>query len=361
MNILHIADFGITGNFNGVGAAVLNLAKQQKILGQNAVILSTRPNSSIDIESVAVTSSKEFYNTLDNLNPDIVIFHSFYDFIHPRFAKILLQKNIPYLITFHGGASKDNYKRKHFVKWLVNNLIFKKYIKKAASVIYLNEGEKQNSIFLSLTKNKSLILPNGIVFPENKHVFNTHSRIIISFISRLDYQGKGLDVLLLAIDSIAEKLRAQNVQFRFYGYHYNDGTVEKIQNLSPLCEYYGFVQGNEKNRAYLDTDILILPSRSEGMPMCILEALSYGIPSIVTPQTNVADIISANNCGWVTDLNVDKLAKTILVAIDDIKSHSTEIRNNCVSISHKYGWDSIAANSILQYQKILEGHYNIPN
>ena len=50
-------------------------------------------------------------------------------------------------------------------------------------------------------------------------------------------------------------------------------------------------------------DLLIQPSRTEGMPNTVLEAMSIGIPCAVTPQTNMADIIENSGNGWVINLD----------------------------------------------------------
>ena len=45
-------------------------------------------------------------------------------------------------------------------------------------------------------------------------------------------------------------------------------------------------------------DALIQPSRSEGMPNTVLEAMSVGLPVFATKYTNVTKILNKNRCGW---------------------------------------------------------------
>lgn len=354
MRILHIADFGKYGNLNGVGEAVLHLAKSQKQIGVNVIVAYTRPNPYIKNPICVFADKKQIFKRLINeYKPDIAVFHSFYDFKHPRFASILKNKHIPYLITFHGGASRTNYLRKRLVKAIANELIFKPYIRSAAATIYLNEGERRSSIFMQLDSHKSMILPNGISKPNKTHSFKPDENIVISFISRLDYHGKGIDILLKAISSIEDELLKLKVKFAFYGYDYKDGTVEQINSTSNICEYLGYVSSIEKENAFLGTDIVILPSRSEGMPVSILEALSYGIPCIVTPQTNVADIIEKYNCGWVANLTVTEIASAILRAAEELNDNCNMLKDNAIRASSDYLWEVIAQNSIGLYEKII--------
>ena len=54
-------------------------------------------------------------------------------------------------------------------------------------------------------------------------------------------------------------------------------------------------------------DLLIQPSRTEGMPNSVLEAMSIAIPSYVTEFTNMGEIIRNANNGWVVELSSDSI------------------------------------------------------
>ena len=354
MNILHIVDFGKAGKINGVGEAVMNLAYKQKTLGVSVTILHTRPANINNNLCIELKNVNDFERIVDNIRPEIAIFHSFYDFSHPKIAKILSRKGIPYLITYHGGASKNNYKKKTLLKFLVNKFIFISYIKKAAGTIYLNQNEQHNSIFKNIDKEKFVILPNGINPPLDSNKYKKNDKVIISFISRLDFHGKGLDLLLPAISNIRNELEKRKVHFRFYGYHYDDGTIEKIQSLPNICSYEGFVLDQQKDLAFRDTDIYILPSRSEGMPISVLEALSYGIPCILTPQTNMSELIKDNQCGWTIELNIQDISDKILTALDDLAQNRSVLRKNCIETAKQFEWNQIAIQSIRIYENFLK-------
>ena len=80
----------------------------------------------------------------------------------------------------------------------------------------------------------------------------------------------------------------------------------------------GGVYGDNKVKVLLDTDIFILTSRYEGMPMGVLEAWSYGIPCILSDGTNMINSDTLENSYWKVSLDPKLLATSIISSIRDI-------------------------------------------
>lgn len=67
--------------------------------------------------------------------------------------------------------------------------------------------------------------------------------------------------------------------------------------------YAGPQYGDDKGRTFAASDYLLLPSKSEGLPMAILDAWSAGLPSIMTPECNLPvgfHVGAAIQCGQTT-------------------------------------------------------------
>ena len=58
------------------------------------------------------------------------------------------------------------------------------------------------------------------------------------------------------------------------------------------------VYGDAKCKVLSDADLFCLTSRFEGHPIAVLEALSYGLPCLLTPGTNMAREVSVGKAGW---------------------------------------------------------------
>lgn len=352
MKILHIAYFGQNRQMNGVGEAVINLAQAQVSQGHHVKLAMGNDHDLIDGQFIFLTdTTRNFCALLDEFSPDIAVFHSLYEKFQIPFSRVLRKRKIPYVLVFHGGASKDN-ARKHALKKRIANLIFfNRIIRNAERVVYLNDNEKEKSVFRRLN-DRDAIIPNGVNLPTNDFKRHVDDKITISFISRMDYWGKGLDVLSEAIARLKDLSIGSKLHFAFYGYA-TDDTYKVFDAMGSISHYYGYVSGQAKKDAFLSSDVLILPSRSEGMPMTILEALSYGVPCIVTQETNMADIISNSNSGWVTELSADCIVEVVKKCYADIITDREGYFKRCKMTASKYSWQHIAEMTITMYNNVL--------
>lgn len=141
-------------------------------------------------------------------------------------------------------------------------------------------------------------ISNGVVIPP-AHPRDTNSTECISalFIGRLTHQ-KGLDTLLEAMHTL--KLGGYNLQLHLVG----DGPLHKILvetterlNLSDRIFFEGPVAPSYISEKLASADLFILPSRFEGMPGALLEAIAHGVPAVVTRVSGSEEVIDPS-IGW---------------------------------------------------------------
>lgn len=66
-----------------------------------------------------------------------------------------------------------------------------------------------------------------------------------------------------------------------------DALIDALVNDTGNVVYAGPQYGNDKWRTFAAADYLLLPSKSEGLPMAVLDAWSTGLPSIMTTECNL--------------------------------------------------------------------------
>jgi len=59
----------------------------------------------------------------------------------------------------------------------------------------------------------------------------------------------------------------------------------------------GWVDERRAARLLAESDVLVLPSRNEGLPLAILEGMSYGLPIVTTPVGSIMDAVSHGETG----------------------------------------------------------------
>ena len=219
-------------------------------------------------------------------------------------------------------------------------------------MIYLSENEKEKSIFFKQNAQYSII-PNGVNIPNVLPTKVSNHKIKIVYLSRLDWYGKGLDILCNAIEILYAKGYEDRLQFCFYGPK-QSAECDKLFQFGKFSEYCGYVTGDDKDKVFRDANIFILPSRSEGMPLTVLEALSYGVPCIVTRETNMADLVQRNNCGWVVNLSALHIFNMIEAIMEKYPAEREKLSINAVNTARQFDWNTIAKLSVNIYNDILK-------
>lgn len=305
---------------------------------------------------------KHRWSLLKNLpaefkKPDIVVFEGFYDsLLDVVWARELRNKVIPYVIVPRSALTESAMNNHaHFKKKIAHCLFYNSFIRRAAAIHFLTCGEAKETV--KLFDLPHFILPNGISIPSHfKNKFN-QDRINATFIGRIDIHQKGLDLLFEAMSNKRDVLEKSGFHLNIYGPKSTD-TVALMQlcnsyNLSNLVSINLQIFGKEKEEILLASDLFILTSRFEGLPMGLIEALSYGVPCAVTDGTYMGEEICGNKAGWVSDISVmgiSRMLENICINRADLKERG----KNAQLLSKKYDWSSIAKRTHYEYLKLIK-------
>ncbi|MCP5002411.1 MAG: glycosyltransferase family 4 protein [Planctomycetes bacterium] len=115
----------------------------------------------------------------------------------------------------------------------------------------------------------------------------------------------------------------------------------------------GFLTGEPLEELYCHAGLFVLPSYYEGLPIVLLEALSYGLSCIASdiPANRNVELDEDRffNAGNIKEL-VTKLNKFIIEPLTEEKRNKQ--RN---LIADKYNWDKIADDTFEVYTKVMDG------
>ncbi|AYY29661.1 glycosyltransferase [Bacillus cereus group sp. LD113LC] len=303
-----------------------------------------------DFSSKKISELPAPYNS-----PDLVVFQGVYFIDYYLISKDLVKRNIPYIIIPRGSLTRGAQKIKSLKKKISNKLIFNKFIKNARAIQYLNQAEYRDSG--DWWNENHLIIPNGTYVKTIKNTFRERSPLKGVFIGRLHVFHKGIDLLIEACSKLKNEIDGV-IQIDIYGKDQN-GSKNEITNLivkhglDNIIKVKDGIYDSEKEAVLLDSDFFVLTSRFEGHPMGLIEALSYGLPSLVTTGTNMAKEIESNNAGWIAETEIESIVIAIKRLIRE-KSEIEEKGNSAIELSRSYDWDALAKKSHSVYNKLIK-------
>src|SRR5439155_19709105 len=142
--------------------------------------------------------------------------------------------------------------------------------------------------------------------------------VSLLFLSRL-HPKKGIELLLDAVGLLA-------ADPRIHLFIAGDGDAAyvarlkdraKANGLSDRMVFTGFVTGAERRRLLDETDLFVLPSYDENFGMAAAEALSAGLPVVVSEHVALADHVREAGAGLVVQCDARELARAIATLVDD--------------------------------------------
>lgn len=288
--------------------------------------------------------------------PDLIVVEQFYNMAKSPLLKELINHNHPYVIIPRGELTKEAQNRKKLKKSIANTIVFKRFANKALAIQYLTEQEQMDSG--SRWNQNSIIVPNGVEMPNKRKASFLDYGIKIVSIGRIEPYQKGLDMLIEACSQIKEVLVSERCLISIYGPDREKklGSLRETVNkegLADIIHFHDGVYGKEKEEILLSNDVFIIPSRFEGHPMALIEALSYGLPCIATTGSNMSKEIQTANAGWVAETDVEGLIDALLSMIKE-KDTLTMKTHNCIDLAQQYSWDIIALSCHACYIDLLK-------
>lgn len=157
---------------------------------------------------------------------------------------------------------------------------------------------------------KISVLHNSVAAPGDSPVLGNADRVL--FLGHMT-SVKGPDVLIRAIPEVLKT--CPECRFVFAG----DGDSQPYRDLAyeldvlGSCEFVGWVAGEEKDALLRSCPVYCQPSRNEGMPMALLEAMGYERACIATRVGGVPQVVEDGHDGiLVNPLDYKGIAEAII-------------------------------------------------
>lgn len=202
---------------------------------------------------------------------------------------------------------------------------------------------------------EALFVPNGVpAYKKNQQTdkidqWNLISQSYILVVSRL-IPHKGIHYAIQAYKQLKEKHPelVENLPLVITGGgYYTDKYVESLKQLArdeDQIIFTGSQSGEELSQLFSNAKLMIHPSDNEGLPITVLEAMSYGLPVLVSDIPEHRELVTERTYNfWHGD--VDSLEEKLkaLIKKDDEVLTMQGIRNQAM-VNTLYNWDNIIDN-----------------
>ena len=197
----------------------------------------------------------------------------------------------------------------------------------AAAVIAVSSNLADIAERLGVDRKSVHLLPNGVDrdrFPilsqkeARSRVGAATDRRILLFVGRL-HHVKGIDVLIGALEALKGSSGTREVTAVFAGDGPMRGWIEREtarRGLSDSVQLLGHVSRENVALWMNAADVLVLPSRNEGCPNVVLEALCCGTPVVASNVGAVPDLID-ESCGLIVPPeNATQLGEALTIAFE---------------------------------------------
>ena len=248
----------------------------------------------------------------------------------------ILKKKI--VVTIHGL----DWKRAKWGGFASKYIKFgeKMAVKYADEIIVLSKGVQK--YFKETYGRDTIFIPNGVNKPtirepeiiKEKYGLDTNEYIL--FLARI-VPEKGLDYLIDAYN----KLNTNKKLVIAGGASHTNGYLEEIRekvNKNRNIILRGFVQGQELDELYSNCFLYCLPSDVEGMPISLLEAMSYGKNCLVSNIEENTQVVE-NMATTFEKSNVEDLKEKLEECLKEKDRYNSVVLQNYILT--KYNWDDV--------------------
>lgn len=276
-------------------------------------------------------------------------------------------KRIEYIGTFHGLGINSTHGLKSWFFYLVESFCFHRLDK----IILLNN--KDYKLLKEVKGNNAYLLSkygvgcdlnrfdlNKISGDELRNIrmnFNLDGKFVITFVGRF-VEFKGFDIVLKVFNNLYSNFPGKINLLLIGGLDpiHKTGLGDNIslENEAGVINV-GFTSSIEKYLAV--SDLFFFPSRKEGLPVCLMESLSMGVPVLSYSERGIVELVESGINGVLIqpstkEKDIQSFIEIIDLFIND-RGQLKKLSVNALNLRHYYSRSSYVQTQIEFYLKII--------
>lgn len=294
---------------------------------------------------------------------DVVILTGSFIGEHYWLRKVLRRCGLPYIVSIGEAFNPNTFVGYKTLSKRVWHLFFEKAVLKNAAAIRLySEVQQEHLKEFGFQGIRTFIVKEGIDYAEVprdvRPRFDSVIRVppTFGYLGRFDLWKKGIDLLLKAF----KRYRASGGKGKLImcGPTVSAGarqvrTMICCFGLEEHVEMIGPLYGKDKVKFLEEVSVLCVTSRHEGIPRVVREAIALGRPVIVTPHTNMHDVVKEFGAGIVVEANVASIASALKQFELLGENDKAGMAKNAFTLSRKLDWANVADEYVRALKDVL--------
>jgi glycosyltransferase involved in cell wall biosynthesis len=293
---------------------------------------------------------------------DLLHIHALFSFAALPASYWAIRRGVPYIVRPLGTLNEwGMMHRRPWLKRASFHLVERRILEHAALVHYTSHQERHEAETLGVNGVSAVIpnglpdsLPGGFAGAFRRRHPQLRGRRIILFLSRLDPK-KGLDLLLRAFADARRQAPDATLVIAGDGH---DQFAEQLKTetrrlgIAEDVLWTGFLTGDDKQAAFADAVMYVLPSYSENFGLAVAEAMAAGLPVVVSDQVGIHGDIADAEAGLVVRCEEKALTHAMLRLLNDADLRLSLGRNGKHLATTKYSHEAVTGKVLDIYNRV---------
>jgi glycosyltransferase involved in cell wall biosynthesis len=233
-------------------------------------------------------------NFLDSFSPNFVVISQGFSSDGLLWMEECLSRNIPFAVIVQAASDTNS--------WLPHeqSLRLARAMLAAKKCFFVSQANLETLIKITgvnLLNAQIVANPFNVAYDIKIPWVSDEKTLKLACVARLDLEAKGHDILLQVLKN--EKWKNRNIEISLFGKGNHCQLLERLIDIWEINQIKLFGHVNDISTIWKEHHALLLPSRHEGLPLSLVEAMLCARTAIVTDVGGNAELVEDNITGFV--------------------------------------------------------------
>jgi glycosyltransferase involved in cell wall biosynthesis len=276
---------------------------------------------------------------------DVVHIHFGRDLVVLPIAVIARRQRIPYVLQTHGMVIPSS----HPLAGPLDAVWTRKLLRDANAVLFLTDLEREQLGQVARTQLRSVLVRNGV--PDYPVAGERPGPPEVLFVARMQVRKRPMLFVEMARALLDDGIAAK---FTLIGPDEGEGfALRAATNTDSHISWEGALDPREIPQRMAKASVYVLPSVREPYPMAVLEAMSVGLPVVVSADCGLASLVERTGCGIVADGEASAFANAVKSILSDPDLARAMGQRGWEAARREFGMSAIAERLLTIYRECL--------